>query len=59
MEYVGMVFGIFGLLAYVQFSSLKKGWSRWKKSLPVSRERRPLRSGELCWMRLKRISESR
>lgn len=24
MEYVGMVFGIFGLLAYVQFSSLKK-----------------------------------
>ncbi len=24
MEYVGFVFGIFGLLAYVQFSSLKK-----------------------------------
>lgn len=24
MEYVGIVFGIFGLMAYVQFSSLKK-----------------------------------
>ncbi len=24
MEYIGIVFGIFGLLAYVQLSSLKK-----------------------------------